>query len=206
MLFKMTYFDKLPRPAWLKLFGRAALFLVVGVFAAHVPAGCSTGQVKDAGDAKPTFECTPEPVIFCNPAATGAPGCTGAADSADAFLKKLPADKAFAEGCVANFVRRDPLVEEVCGLASVCTCVRVEEPVDAAPTPMDSAIADSATPDSATPDSATPDAGDPDASSDAEAPDATVSDASPIPPLPDAAPTPDAAVPAKPARLVWNCR
>jgi len=202
MLSLMTYFDKLPHPGRVKLFGRAVLFLAVGVLAAHVPAGCSTGEVKEAGDAKPTFECTSEPVIFCNPVATGAPGCTGTADSADAFLKRLPADKSFAEGCVANFVRRDPLVEEVCGLAAVCTCVRVEDAVDAAPPPVDSAVADSAIPDSTV-----SDAGDPDASSDAET-DASVVDASPVPPLPDAtAPDPDAAIPpAKPARLVWNCR
>lgn len=181
---------------------RAALVLALGLFGTQVGTGCSTSQVKDAPDAKPAFECRSDPVLFCNPAPPGTLGCTGALDSADAFLQKLPADKAYAEGCVANFVKRDPRVEEVCGLAAVCTCVRVEDAVDAAIPPTDAAQADSAV----------PDAGDPDASADASTdadPDAGTADAAPPPPAPvDAAPpVQDAAPgPTKPVRLVWSCR
>lgn len=208
MLFIMPSFESLSprggaRRAFgrsLKLAGRAAFVVALGLGSMHAEGGCS-GTVKDPGDAKAAFECTSDPVLFCAPLPPGSVGCTGAPDSADVFLKKLPADKTYAEGCYANFVRRDPKIEDVCGLAAVCTCLRVEDPVDsAAPRPQDAAIADTSVP---PPPDAEADAGDPDAGpQDAEADTApTVDAASP----PDAAP-PTPVPPPAARRLVWNCR
>lgn len=179
----------------------AARLVFLGATAAVIggaAAGCSTGDVKDAGDARPPFDCSTEPVLFCNPLPAGQAGCTGAADSADSFQKRLPTDRAFAEGCVANFVRRDPKLEDVCGLAAVCTCVRVDviPAVDAAPPPDAAPPLDASTVDAEADASGT----------DAEAPDAGPADATAPPP--DAAPpVADAsAPPPSPGRLVWSCR
>ena len=184
----------------IKLAGRAAFVAALGLGSMHAQSGCS-GTVKDPGDAKAAFECTSEPVLFCAPLPPGSVGCTGAPDSADVFMKKLPADKTYAEGCYANFVRRDPKIEDVCGLAAVCTCLRVEDPVDsAAPPPQDAAFPDTSVPPLA---DAEADAGDA-VPQDAEA------EADTAPPADAASPT-DAAPPPPPPppaakRLVWNCR
>jgi hypothetical protein len=189
-------------PRLSKLVARLALLGATAAILGSAASGCSTGDVKDAGDARPAFECSTEPVLFCNPLPAGQVGCTGAADSADSFQKRLPTDRAFAEGCVANFVRRDPKVEDVCGLAAVCTCVRVDAvpPVDAA-TPPDASTTDAAA------DASTTDAEADASATDAEAPDAEPVDAT-APPQ-DAGPTPVAdgsAPPPSPGRLVWSCR
>lgn len=191
-------------PRLSKLAVRLAFLGATAAVLGSAASGCSTGDVKDAGDARPAFECSTEPVLFCNPLPAGQVGCTGAADSADSFQKRLPTDRAFAEGCVANFVRRDPKVEDVCGLAAVCTCVRVDvvPPVDAA-TPPDASTTDAASPTDASTTDAETDA----AATDAEAPDAEPVDAT-TPPQ-DAAPTPvsdGSAPPPSPGRLVWSCR
>jgi hypothetical protein len=185
-----------------KLAARLAFFGGTAALIASAGSGCTTGDVKDAGDARPAFECSNDPVLFCNPLPAGQAGCTGSADSADSFQKRLPTDRAFGEGCVANFVRRDIKVEEVCGLAAVCTCVRVDvvPPVDAAQPPDAAQPVDAEPPvDASTPDGDTPDASAPDA----EPADATT-------PTPDAGPTPIADAspppPPSPGRLVWSCR
>jgi len=180
-----------------KVLGRAAFFMAAAVFAIQAPTGCTGNDVKDSGDAKPVFECSPDPVLFCNPLPVGTQGCTGAKESPDTYLQRLPADRAFGEGCVANFVRKDIKIEEVCGLSAVCTCVRVDEN-DAAvppPPPPADAGADTAPQDAEAPDAETPDAETPDA----EGPDAA-------PPGDATAPPADAAVPPKTGRLVWSCR
>lgn len=171
---------------------RVRALKVLGLFgftllAARGPLGCSTGEVKDASDAKPQFECQKSPFIFCQPVATGASGCVGDPGSADALLKRLPADKAYPEGCLANFVTPDPKIEDVCGLEAVCSCTRVDDSVVDAAVPTDAALAD--------------------ASSDAEADatsDAETDSAAPFP-VPVPPETPDAG-PVKPARYVWSCR
>jgi hypothetical protein len=163
----------------LALFGFAFL-------AARGPTGCSTGDVKDASDAKPQFECQKDPFIFCQPVAAGAAGCVGDPGSADSFLKRLPADKAYPEGCLANFVTPDPKVEEVCGLEAVCSCTRVDDSVADASVRPDAANGDAAIADAES-----------DATSDAE------SDAATPAPVP---PEPTDAGPPKPARFVWSCR
>lgn len=188
-----------------KVLGRAAFFAAAIVFAVHAPAGCTTNEVKDASDAKPVFECSSEPVLFCQPLPPGSQGCTGAKDSPDTYLQRLPADKAFAENCVANFVRKDVNVEDVCGLSAVCTCVRVTDTDAAVPPPPRDAGADTSTaPDTSVAD-ADVDAEAADAEADTSVADAAVEDsATPT----DAAPTPGDAAPPPPAtgRLVWSCR
>ncbi|MBK8217129.1 MAG: hypothetical protein IPK71_25675 [Myxococcales bacterium] len=191
-------------PRLSKLVARLAFLGATAAVLGSAASGCSTGDVKDAGDARPAFECSNDPVLFCNPLPAGQVGCTGSADSADSFQKRLPTDRAFGEGCVANFVRRDIKVEDVCGLAAVCTCVRVDviPPVDAATSP------DAASPqDASATDASTLDAEADASTADAEATDAGPTDAT-TPPQ-DAAPTPVAdgsAPPPSPGRLVWSCR
>ena len=191
-----------------KVLGRAAFFVAAAVFAVHAPAGCTTNDVKDAGDASPVFECSPDPVLFCNPLPAGSQGCTGSKDSPDTYLQRLPADKVFAENCVANFVRKDIKVEEVCGLSAVCTCVRVDE-TDAAvppPPPQDAGADTSTASDAATAD-AEVDAEVLDAEVDSSVADAATEDAATG--LDSSVPQADAAVtppPPKTGRLVWSCR
>lgn len=176
--------------------------------------GCSTAKVNDAPDAKPQFECTLDPILFCNPLPRGTAGCVGFPDSPDSYLQRLPADKAYGEGCVANFVKRDVRIEDVCGLAAVCDCVRVDDAPDASAPPdaeADASVAPDADADAGSDDAAT------DASADDDAADASTP---PPPPLPDAAPPADASTPVPdastplpqdagptpPARLTWRCR
>ncbi len=135
-----------------------ALLLVAGLALSSAAAsGCSTGAVKGSGDAKPSFDCTAAPSIFCSPL-PGPGGCVGDPASADEFLRRLPANQAYPEGCTVNFVRRDPKLEDVCGLEEVCRCEPIPVLNDASPAdtsrpdaePADASSAD-ASPDTAGP-------------------------------------------------------
>lgn len=169
---------RLPALKVLALFGFTLL-------AARAPMGCSTAKVTDASDAKPQFECQKSPFIFCQPVATGTSGCVGDPGSADSFLRRLPADKTYPEGCLANFVTPDPKIEDVCGLEAVCSCTRVDDSVVDAAVPADASRADASA----------------DAETDATS-DAETDSAAPVPVPPE---PPDAG-PVKPARYVWSCR